>query len=50
MPRPAAAGTGCDDQCLDVTVQYEQDTDLLFLPGPTIEVERTKRVWLATST
>jgi Flp pilus assembly protein TadG len=48
VPVPTA-GTGCDNQCIDVTVEYEQETDLLFFPGPTIEVERTKRVWLATS-
>ncbi|MFL6841008.1 MAG: TadE/TadG family type IV pilus assembly protein [Sphingomicrobium sp.] len=40
-------GTDCDDSCLDVTVEYSQDTDLLLLPGPTITVSRTKRVWTA---
>ena len=40
-------GADCDDSCLDVTVQYSQPTDLLFFPGPTITIERTKRVWTA---
>ncbi len=31
----------------DLTVTYTQPTSLLLLPGPTIEVERTKRVWVA---
>ena len=48
VPLPTA-GTDCDDQCLDVVVQYTQDTDLLFFPGPTIDIEHTKRVWLASS-
>ena len=46
VPAPTR-GTDCDDQCLDVTVQYEQKTDLLLVPGPTIRVKRTKRVWVA---
>lgn len=32
---------------LDLRVRYTQPTDLLFLPGPTISVERSKRVWVA---
>jgi hypothetical protein len=28
-------------------VTYTQETDLLFLPGPTINVSRSKRVWVA---
>jgi Flp pilus assembly pilin Flp len=32
---------------LDLTVTYSQDTDLLLIPGPTINVTRTKRVWRA---
>lgn len=35
---------------LDLQVTYTQDTDLLFLPGPTISVTRSKRVWVAEST
>jgi hypothetical protein len=41
-------GDDCSDQCLDVTVAYTQETNLLLLPGPTIELSRTKRVWTAT--
>jgi TadE-like protein len=32
---------------LDLEVTYSQETDLLFLPGPTINVSRSKRVWVA---
>lgn len=32
---------------LDLEVTYSQPTDLLFLPGPTINVSRSKRVWVA---
>ena len=46
VPLPVAGGD-CDDSCLDVTVTYTQETDLLLFPGPTIEVSRTKRVWTA---
>lgn len=46
VPTPTA-GADCDNQCLDVTVQYTQQTDLLFFPGPTIDVEHHKRVWTA---
>jgi hypothetical protein len=33
---------------LDVTVNYTQATNLLLLPGPTVQLSRTKRVWTAT--
>ena len=46
VPDPVP-GVDCDDSCLDVTVTYTQETDLLLFPGPTIEVSRTKRVWTA---
>ena len=46
VPVPVV-GTDCDNRCLDLVVQYEQPTNLLLVPGPTIEVERTKRVWVA---
>ena len=46
VPMPAA-GLDCDGQCLDVSVQYTQPTDLLFVPGPTINIAHTKRVWTA---
>jgi Flp pilus assembly protein TadG len=34
---------------LDLRVTYTQPTDLLLIPGPTISVSRSKRVWVATS-
>jgi hypothetical protein len=41
------AGTADGSNYLDLAVTYTQDTDLLFLPGPTINVSRSKRVWVA---
>ncbi len=32
---------------LDLKVTYSQKTDLLIVPGPTIAVTRSKRVWVA---
>lgn len=32
---------------LDLTITYSQATDLLLFPGPTINVSRSKRVWIA---
>jgi len=32
---------------LDLEVTYTQATDLLLIPGPTITVSRSKRVWVA---
>ena len=32
---------------LDLKVTYSQKTDLLIVPGPTISVTRSKRVWVA---
>ena len=32
---------------LDLQVTYSQNTDLLIVPGPTISVTRSKRVWVA---
>lgn len=46
IPTPVAAKADGSDY-LDLTVTYSQDTDLLILPGPTISVTRTKRVWRA---
>jgi Flp pilus assembly protein TadG len=40
---PPADGTGY----VDLKVNYTQQTTLLFLPGPTITVSRSKRVWVA---
>ncbi len=33
---------------LDLAVHYTQPTSLLLLPGPTIDVTKTKRVWVAS--
>lgn len=35
------------DAFKDLRVTYTQETDLLLIPGPTISVERAKRVWVA---
>jgi len=43
------AGTADGSNYLDREVTYTQDTDLLFIPGPTISVSRSKRVWVAES-
>jgi len=40
-------GTDNGSGFLDLQVSYTQPTDLLFLPGPTITVSRSKRVWVA---
>lgn len=34
----------------DLSVSYTQPTDLLLFPGPTINVSRSKRVWVASGT
>ena len=41
------AGTADGSNYLDLQVTYTQDTDLLLIPGPTISVSRSKRVWVA---
>ena len=43
-PVPGASGTG---KYYDLKVNYQQPTNLLLFPGPTIKVSRSKRVWLA---
>lgn len=45
----AVPGTADGSDYLDLEVTYEQPTDLLLLPGPTISVSRTKRVWISES-
>lgn len=40
-------GTEDGSNYLDLTVTYTQDTDLIFVPGPTISVTKSKRVWVA---
>ena len=46
IPTPVAGNADGSDY-LDLEVTYSQDTDLLLIPGPTISVSRTKRVWRA---
>jgi hypothetical protein len=48
IPTPVAGKADGADY-IDLEVTYSQPTDLLFLPGPTIEVSRSKRVWMAES-
>ena len=40
-------GTADGSDYLDLEVTYTQPTDLIFLPGPTITVSRSKRVWVS---
>ena len=44
-----AYGTSGSSNFYDLRVTYSQPTSLLVLPGPTISVSRSKRVWIATS-
>lgn len=41
------AGEADGSGYLDLEVTYTQETDLLLLPGPTITVSRSKRVWVS---
>ena len=41
------AGVNLGANYLDLEVTYSQKTDLLIVPGPTISVTRSKRVWVA---
>ncbi|MDV3257313.1 MAG: pilus assembly protein, partial [Sphingomonas sp.] len=41
------AGSADGSAYLDLEVTYTQATDLLIIPGPTITVSRSKRVWVA---
>lgn len=43
-PVKQSSGTG---SFYDLRVDYTQPTSLLFLPGPTVTVSRSKRVWVA---
>lgn len=45
-PVSGIAGTS---KYYDLTVNYTQPTSLLLLPGPTINVSRSKRVWIAAT-
>ena len=44
-PEPGLTAAG--EAYLDLQVSYTQPTSLLLLPGPTINVSRSKRVWVA---
>jgi hypothetical protein len=44
---PEAGLSDAGEAFLDLKVTYTQPTNLLLLPGPTITVERSKRVWVA---
>ena len=44
---PDAGLSDAGEPYLDLKVSYTQETNLLLLPGPTISVEREKRVWVA---
>lgn len=44
-PDPGLSDAG--EAYLDLQVTYTQPTNLLLLPGPTITVSRSKRVWVA---
>jgi Flp pilus assembly pilin Flp len=46
LPTTGTSGTA---QYYDVTVDYTQETNLLLFPGPTINVSKSKRVWLAAT-
>lgn len=41
------SGTADGATYLDLQVTYTQATDLLIIPGPDINVSRSKRVWVA---
>jgi Flp pilus assembly protein TadG len=46
IPAPQS-GTADGSDYLDLQVTYTQSTNLIFLPGPTLTVSRSKRVWVA---
>ena len=46
---PTLQTTGTTGKYYDLTVTYSQNTSLLLFPGPTINVSRSKRVWVASS-
>ena len=43
-----ASGTADGANYLDLQVSYTQETTLLIVPGPTITVSRSKRVWVSS--
>lgn len=48
VPNPVLNTSGTA-KYYDLTVNYTQPTDLLLSPGPTINISRSKRVWVAGS-
>ena len=44
---PEAGLSDAGEAYLDLRVDYEQPTNLLLFPGPTISITREKRVWVA---
>jgi Flp pilus assembly protein TadG len=48
IPTPTA-GVADGSDYLDLSVTYNQSTSLLIIPGPTISISRSKRVWRAES-
>jgi Flp pilus assembly pilin Flp len=46
---PALQNDGSTGKFYDLTVTYSQRTSLLLFPGPTVNVSRSKRVWVAGS-
>jgi Flp pilus assembly protein TadG len=48
VPTPTKITSGTSSY-YDLTVNYSQPTSLLIFPGPTINLSRTKRVWVAGS-
>ncbi|MEO5808981.1 MAG: TadE/TadG family type IV pilus assembly protein [Sphingomicrobium sp.] len=44
-----ASGTEGTTKYFDLAVSYSQPTSLLLLPGPTVTVSRSKRVWVAAT-
>jgi Flp pilus assembly pilin Flp len=46
VPLPTKGASGSSGY-YDITVNYSQPTSLLLVPGPTINVSRSKRVWVA---
>ncbi len=44
---PTTGSDGGTGHYYDLTVSYTQPTTLMLFPGPTINVSRSKRVWVA---
>ena len=44
---PPSSGNADGANYVDLRVTYSQPTDLLLFPGPTINVSRSKRVWVS---